>query len=115
MIAFFHRQLQTVPEPQSAVGRFIEPEERRETASAESTSGLRDALVPTRNREILTDRRDDCIVVVEPRAFLRDCIVRYLAEYTGASVGGCQTVADIIHERQETSFDLVILSALAKT
>jgi DNA-binding NarL/FixJ family response regulator len=115
MIAFIHRQLQMVSEPQNAVGRFIEAEGRLAGARPEPSSALRETSAPIWSREILIDRRDDHIVVVEPRAFLRDCIVRYLAEYTGASVGGCQSIADVIEERQETVFDLVILSAMAKT
>ena len=115
MIAFIHRQLQMVSEPQNAVGRFIEAEERLAGARPGPSSALRETSAPIWSRDIQIDRRDDQIVVVEPRAFLRDCIVRYLAEYTGGSVGGCQSIADVIEERQDTVFDLIILSAMAKT
>lgn len=115
MIAFFHGQLERKSEPGAVVSRIIEVEEQNDTIPAAPLHGIRQAHATDRSREILANRRDDFIVVVEPRAFICDCIVRYLAEYSGASVGGCQSVADVIAERHDTAFDLVILSALAKS
>ena len=78
------------------------------------STGIREANTQSNNRAIPLARRDKLIVIVEPRAFLRDCIVHCLADHCRALVGGCQSVEGVLEETDETTIDLVVLSALGK-
>jgi DNA-binding NarL/FixJ family response regulator len=67
------------------------------------------------NSHILFSRHEELVAIVEPRGFLRECIVRYLAVYCGASVGGCSSIEDLVADNSERPLDLVVLSAANKT
>ena len=118
MITFSHGRRQKSPafEPAFAsrkLGR-IGVGELQEVEPLPPSTGIREANTQNNNGVTSLERRDKLIVIVEPRAFLRDCIVRYLADHCGALVGGCQSVEDVLEETDETAIDLVVLSALGK-